>query len=66
MKKFIQNIKGFFVKPNVVRCFFGYHEWKLGRLLKFDTPKMDSYRNRSCEIQSRKCEVCGKWDAVAS
>lgn len=50
---------------NVIRCFFGFHKWKLGRLMEFDndSPKMDSYGNVGCRMQIRNCERCDKLGA---
>lgn len=50
---------------NAIRCFFGFHKWKLGRLMEFDidSPKMDSYGNVGHKMQMRKCECCNKLGA---
>ena len=50
---------------NVIRCFFGFHKWRLGRLMEFDgdSPKMDSYGNVGCRMQIRNCERCDKLGA---
>ena len=49
---------------NVIRCFFGFHKWKLGRLMEFDSPKMDSYGDTGCKMQIRNCERCDKLGAI--
>jgi len=48
----------------VIRCFFGFHKWKLGRLMQFDSPKMDSYGDTGCQMQIRNCKHCGALGAI--
>ena len=44
----------------VSNSIFCFHKYKIGVLRKFTTEKMDSYGNRSTELQHYSCERCGK------
>ena len=48
---------------NVIRCFFGFHEFKIERLMEFDSPKMDSYGYVGLKMRIRHCKHCNKLGA---